>query len=219
MMKKVSLILCAVILIITSCEKSYDEVQIGNQVWMAENLDVDKFRNGDPIPQAKTDDEWERAGENGEPAWCYYDNDPSHGEKYGKLYNWYAIIDARGLAPEGWLTPSDDDWRVLKEYLGGERTAGTKMKSNIGWSKDGNGTNESGFSGIPGGYRLKDGEFNNIGRSGSWWGRWNDSQGISINPSPDGNAWVFNLDYESDRSKSYLASSKSNGLSVRCIKK
>lgn len=77
-----------------------EEVIIGDQVWMASNLDVDTFRNGDPIPHAKTDEDWELAGANGEPAWCYYGNNPGNSEEFGKLYNWYAVNDPRGLAPE-----------------------------------------------------------------------------------------------------------------------
>jgi len=71
-------------------------VTIGNQVWMTKNLNVDKFRNGDPIPHARTDEEWKKAGENEEPAWCYYESDTRNGEKFGKLYNWYAVNDKRG---------------------------------------------------------------------------------------------------------------------------
>ena len=85
-------------------------VTIGTQVWMTKNLDVATFRNGDPIPEAKSNEEWEKAGENKQPAWCYYDNDPANGAKYGKLYNWYAVNDPRGLAPEGWHVPSIDEW-------------------------------------------------------------------------------------------------------------
>ncbi len=77
------------------------EIKIGDQIWSTENLNVDKFRNGDPIPLVKTEDDWEKACDNKEPAWCYYDSDPANGEKYGALYNWYAVIDPRGLAPEG----------------------------------------------------------------------------------------------------------------------
>lgn len=73
-----------------------EEVKIGDQIWMTRNLNVDKFCNGDPIPETKTNEEWIKAGENGKPAWCYYDNDPANGEKYGKLYNWYAVNDPRG---------------------------------------------------------------------------------------------------------------------------
>jgi len=145
------------------------EVKSGTQVWMTKNLDVATFRNGDPIPQAKTNEEWEKAGKNQQPAWCYYDNDPANGAKYGKLYNWYAVNDPRGLAPEGWHIPSDNEWTVLTDYLGGKEAAGHKMKSTGGWIEKGNGSNTSGFSGLPGGYRINYGPFKNIGFNGFWW--------------------------------------------------
>lgn len=88
-------------------ENVYKTVKIGDQIWMAENLNVEKFRNYETIPEAKTKSEWEEAGENKQPAWCYYDNDPVNGAKYGKLYNWYAVIDPRGLAPSGWHIPNE----------------------------------------------------------------------------------------------------------------
>jgi len=106
-------------------------VTIGTQVWTTKNLDVSTFRNGDVIPQASTDEAWKAAGENKQPAWCYYDNDPKNGTKYGKLYNWYAVNDPRGLAPAGYHIPTDAEWTVLTDYLGGE--AGKKMKSTTGW--------------------------------------------------------------------------------------
>lgn len=130
-MKKVSLIF---ILLIVFGGISYAQtVTIGAQVWMTKNLDVSTFRNGDPIPQAKTNEEWEKAGENKQAAWCYYENDASNGTKYGKLYNWYAVVDVRGLAPQGYHIPSDQEWTILTDYLGGEAAAGTKMKSVSGW--------------------------------------------------------------------------------------
>ena len=110
-------------------DASHNEVTIGSQVWMTENLNVDKFRNGDPIPEAKTYEEWKKAGENKQPAWCNYKNDPANGEKYGKLYNWFAVNDPRGLAPKGCHIPSDKEWTVLTDFLGGNKVAGTKMKS------------------------------------------------------------------------------------------
>ena len=110
------------------------KVTIGTQVWTTKNLDVATFRNGDAIPQAKTDEEWKAAGENKQPAWCYYDNKAANGTKYGKLYNWYAVNDPRGLAPIGYHIPTDDEWTVLSTFLGGEDLAGKKMKSRSGWS-------------------------------------------------------------------------------------
>jgi len=144
-------------------------VTIGTQVWMTKNLNVSTFRNGDAIPEAKTDEEWKKAGQNKQPAWCYYDNDPTNGVKYGKLYNWYAVNDPRGLAPVGYHIPSDAEWTTLTDYLGGEDVAGTKMKSKQGWANDGNGTNSSGFSGLPGGFLDYRGSFCCIGRYGIWW--------------------------------------------------
>jgi uncharacterized protein (TIGR02145 family) len=103
-------------------------IKIGTLTWTAKNLDVTTFRNGDSIPQAKSDAEWVAAGENYQPAWCYYDNDPKNGTKYGKLYNWFAVNDARGLAPSGWHIPTDEEWTELSTFLGGEDVAGDKMK-------------------------------------------------------------------------------------------
>ena len=156
---------------------SYDEVKIGNQVWMDKNLNVDHFRNGDPIPQAKTKEEWSYAIENKEPAWCYYDNNSSNGSKYGKLYNWYAVIDKRGLAPEGWHVSTDEDWRILNKYLGGyEGKAAHKLKSKSDWKDDDFSTgigastrNSTGFSGLPGGACSLDFDFEHLNEIGRFW--------------------------------------------------
>jgi uncharacterized protein (TIGR02145 family) len=111
----------------------YKTVTIGTQVWMKENLNVSTFRNGDSIPEAKTEKEWIAAGYNEQPAWCYYNYDHVNGTKYGKLYNWCAVNDARGVAPSGYHVPTDVEWTVLADFLGGESVAGGKMKSTIGW--------------------------------------------------------------------------------------
>jgi uncharacterized protein (TIGR02145 family) len=185
-------------------------ITIGTQVWMTQNLNVDKFRNGDPIPEAKTPGEWKAYGDAGEAAWCYYDNDPKNGEKYGKLYNWFAVSDPRGLAPQGWHIPSDDEWKVLTDYLGGEHKAGAKMKAKSGWSNDGNGTNSSGFSGLPGGDRVWDGSFNGVGGSGSWWSSMEFDARRSY-------AWARNLNCGLG-SVSRLRQFKRYGFSVRCLR-
>ncbi len=148
---------------------SAKEVTIGQQVWMTENLNVSTFRNGDPITEVKNDEEWNIADDKGEPAWCYYDNNAANGTKYGKLYNWYAVNDSRGLAPQGYHIPTDAEWTKLTDYLGGEDIAGKKMKCSSGWINNGNGTNSSGFSGLPGGFRNFSGEFYSIGKFGCWW--------------------------------------------------
>jgi len=122
-------------LVIFSASNSFTQsVTIGTQTWSAKNLNVATFRNGDAIPQAKTDEEWEAAGANRQPAWCYYENNTANGTKYGKLYNWYAVNDYRGLAPAGWHVPTDEEWTVFSTFLGGEDVAGKKMKSTSGWN-------------------------------------------------------------------------------------
>ncbi|MBU3713406.1 MAG: hypothetical protein FGM46_00490 [Ferruginibacter sp.] len=188
-------------------------VTIGKQVWMSENLNVDKFRNGDLIPEAKTDEEWKKAGEEGNPAWCYYENrssqdDPENGEKYGKLYNWYAVNDSRGLAPKGWHIPSDDEWSILTNFLGGAKVAGEKMKSKTGWNEGGNGSNSSGFSGLPGGSRTYSGAFNTFGDDGYWW---------SSTEEGTLNAWYRYMDYDYSTIVR-LNYDKANGFSVRCLR-
>jgi len=215
-MKKVSLILSAVVMtamMLSSCGGSASkEVTIGKQVWMSENLNVDKFRNGDPIPEAKTDEEWKKAGENGQPAWCYYKNNPDNGDRYGKLYNWYAVNDSRGLAPEGWKIPSDEDWSRLTDFLGGESVAGKKMKYTDFWAdndgESGNGTNESGFSGLPGGSRSLNGTFDNVGKYGYWW---------SSTENDTNYAWYRSLNYDGGN-VSRANDGKGNGFSVRCLR-
>jgi len=149
--------------------KDFGTVRIGSQPWAVANLNVNTFRNGDSIPEARTNKEWVTAGESGKPAWCYYNNDPANGLKYGKLYNWYAVNDPRGLAPVGWTLSSDADWTKLIYYLGGQEAAGRKMKSTGGWIEGNNGTNETGFIGLPGGYRVENGTFLNFGSIGIWW--------------------------------------------------
>ena len=183
-------------------------VAIGTQVWMTKNLDVSTFRNGDPIPQVKTSEEWEKAGENKQPAWSYYENAQANGAKYGKLYNWYAVSDPRGLAPKGWHIPSDKEWTVLTDYLGGEAVAGKKMKSNTGWSENGNGINSSGFTALPGGFRNYFGAFYYIGSYGFWWS--------STKVSAD-DAWFRALGY--NYGDLYRGTNhKVDGFSVRCLR-
>jgi uncharacterized protein (TIGR02145 family) len=183
-------------------------VKIGNQVWMTENLNVERFRNGDLIPEAKTAEAWINAGNAKRPAWCYYDNDPKNGNKYGKLYNWYALNDRRGLAPAGWHVPTDYEWTVLSTFLGGENLAGIKMKSTSGWNDNGNGNNSNGFSGLPGGYRLSNGSFSYVGGNGCWWS-------ASENDVTD--AWNRYLSSFNSTLLRYY-DDKYNGFSVRCIK-
>ena len=185
------------------------EVKIGQQVWTAENLHVFNFRNGDPIPIVKSNEEWQKAGENKQAAWCYFDNDSSNGTKYGKLYNWYAVNDPRGLAPKGWHIPSDQEWTDLTNYLGGKEQVGAKMKSKKGWNENGNGTNSSGFSGLPGGLRSSYGAFDVIGYYGYWW---------SSTKHDTFFAWNRSLRYYSLVMYAEVSTLREDGFSVRCLR-
>lgn len=145
------------------------EVKIGSQTWSSKNLDVAFYRNGDPIPQVTDTAIW---GELKTGAWCYYENDAAMGKVYGKLYNWYAVNDPRGLAPAGWHIPSDKEWNVLENTLGGSKVAGGKMKEAgmHNWRKPNTaGDNSSGFAGLPGGNRDLDGYFEDEALFGYWW--------------------------------------------------
>jgi uncharacterized protein (TIGR02145 family) len=186
----------------------YLDQEIGDQIWMTENLNVSQFRNGDIIPEAKTSEEWENAGNNEEPAWCYYDNDPANAEKYGKLYNWFAVNDSRGLAPEGWHIPTHNEFYELESAL--QPKPGKKLKSITDWSFDQNGTNESGFNGYPGGCREFDNtsEFKSMFKAGVWWTSTMDNQNY---------AWGHFLQYKDDNLDRDRFNIKS-GFSVRCIK-
>jgi uncharacterized protein (TIGR02145 family) len=218
-MFKTQIILCLVVahFFMHSCSttlidqdgKSYKTIRVSEQVWMAENLNVSKFRNGDTIPEAIRSEDWINAGRKNEPAWCYYNNDPDSGKKYGKLYNWFAVNDPRGLAPEGWHVPSDAEWSELIDYIGGEDIAGKKMKSTIGWNGGGNGTDKSGLSILPAGNRASSGNFNFTGLCGFFWCTTEELITTEI--------WIHYLYYGSDNVIRYHGN-KLKGLSVRCLK-
>jgi len=166
--------------ILSEIKPQYKSVIIGNQEWMTRNFDVDRFQNGVLIPHVESNEEWKKAGENGQPAWCYYKNNPENGKKYGKLYNWYAVNDPCGLAPESWHVPTDEEWTSLVRFLG-EEVAGFKLKAVKGWKnwrywedgpreiKNGNGDNSSGFNALPGGYRYYDDRFHKIREDALFW--------------------------------------------------
>lgn len=147
----------------------YNGIQIENQLWIIENLNVSKYRNGDDIPHVQNEDEWKNLTTG---AWCYYDNDKNYGDTYGKLYNWYAINDPRGLAPEGYHIPSHEEWDILMANLGGDFGAGGKMKEkgNLHWNAaNDKANNQSGFTALPGGFRWPEDGFSEIGVTCSFW--------------------------------------------------
>jgi uncharacterized protein (TIGR02145 family) len=196
------------------------EAKIGNQIWMAENLKVTKFRNGDPIPEANSKQEWAYAAKNAQPAWCYVEGDPTTLNKFGILYNWYAVNDSRGLAPEGWHIPSDYEWNEIADFLGGKEIAGVKMKSKESWEGGFNGSNSSGFNGLPSG--SCNGEYyKRTGVGGYWW---------SSTELDNTNAWYYSLwwgrqldvayytEYFPDDHLYRETGIKALGFSARCVK-
>jgi uncharacterized protein (TIGR02145 family) len=195
-------------------EVKYDTVKICEQVWMIKNLDVDKYRNGDIIIEVKDADEWENL-ETG--AWCYYNNDPELGKIYGKLYNWYAVNDPRGLAPQGWHVASDSEWTELENCLGGSDVAGGKLKST-GTIERGGGlwrtpnegaTNSSGFYALPGGLRQFNGSFHYIGRYGDWW------SASEVDAMNSCSRFMYYYLSSIDR---YNGGNASSGFAVRCVR-
>lgn len=160
---------------------TYVTVEINDDVWFVENLATKLFANGDTIIEARTNEEWQFALYNQIPAWCYPVNDSTQYDTHGLMYNFYALTDPRGLAPEGWHVSSSGDWQKLIDDHGGEWNAGNELKYTSGWNNDGNGSNSTHFCGLPGGYRISTGSFmTGIGEYGWWW----TSTPIDGSPSP-----------------------------------
>jgi uncharacterized protein (TIGR02145 family) len=179
-------------------------VKIKDQVWMAENLNVSCYNNGDTIPQIKNPSDWSKLKSG---AWCYYNNKAENGEKYGKLYNWYAVHDPRGLAPRGFHIPTDAEWTRLIENLG-EEEAGAKIKATKGWKNNSNSSNDAGFSAFPGGYRYFVGSYLYEGNNACFW--------TATESQTKNKAWGRTLHSnftEVGRDDGSIGS----GLSVRCI--
>lgn len=209
---------------------TYMSVSICSQIVTMTNLNVSKYNDGTPIPQVTDPTQWANLTTG---AWCYYNNDPANGALYGKLYNWYAvagIYDAaslanptlrKKLAPTGWFIPSDDEFTQFTDCLGGSTIAGGKMKAtgtietNSGLWQSPNiaASNESGFTGIPSGYRNNDATFGGIGTYAMWWSS-SMSESSSSNPT---HAWFRSLYYGySDVYRSNW--SRNFGFSIRCFK-
>ncbi len=186
----------------------YSVVQIGTQMWMAENLKTTKYRNGDSIPNVTDNTQW---GNLTTGAYCDYDNTQGNSIIYGKLYNWYAVADSLNLCPTGWHVPTDAEWTILTTYLGGESFAGGKLKDicKALWdSPNIDATNETGFTGLPGGYRIGNGIFDDISHSGSWWSSTESSANYAwFRYMKDYDGYVMRYGYDKDF-----------GFSVRCVK-
>lgn len=184
----------------------YKTVTLGTQVWMAENIKTGRYRNGDPIPNVTNDSSWSVLT-TGAFSWYNHDSLTNHC-RFGRLYNWYTCVDSRNLCPTGWHIPSEADWRTLIQFLGGDSLAGTKMKASAGWSSNGNGTNTSGFSAVPSGFRAQSGAFLSIGEGSNFWST------AALNTI---SAWYQVLSYNTGNTV-WLSHAKGNALSVRCVK-
>ena len=219
----ISLILMFVLIFVSGCNKDkepttvtdadgnvYHQVIIGTQTWMIENLKTTKYKEGTVIPNITDATAWNSLST---PSYCWYNNDEATNKTtYGALYNWYAI-NTGILCPTGWHVPTDEEWSILGNYLGGESIAGGKLKETgtTHWVSPNTGaTNETGFLALPGGERDFEGNFAAIGNYGLWWS----STEVGVGTA---GAWYRWLSYSDSQLKGdsffkYLA------YSVRCIK-
>lgn len=188
---------------------------MNGQEWMSENLNTELFNNGDPIPNITDNITWSNLTT---PAWCYADNNIANGAIYGKLYNYYVVDDSRNICPTGWHVPSQAEWVDLYNYLGGDasvadkmKTTGTEQAGTGLWQQPNNGTNESGFSGKPGGFRfgvVNSGSFNSPSANAIWW---------SSTVYDASNTHSFIIDFWTGITLPFWSSNEL-GLSIRCLK-
>ena len=191
---------------------TYKTVYIGTQQWMAENLKVSKYSDGTAIPNVTGNTEWSNLSTG---AWSYYNNDAVNNAKYGKLYNWYAVSPItngnKNVCPTGWHVPTDAEWIVLTNYLGGESVAGGKMKEvgTSNWnSPNTDASNTSLFSALPGGGRSYSGDYGSIGNYGIWWSS-------TLNDTYNARALFL---VNSNSSANRGVTDKPYGRSVRCLR-
>jgi uncharacterized protein (TIGR02145 family) len=187
---------------------TYSVVEIGDQCWFAENLRTTVYADDSSIPEVYGYSAWTGLSTD---ARCNYGNNAYYAGTYGRLYNWYAVDNANGLCPSGWHVPTDGEWTALEDYItaqGFNGTEGTALKSTGDWDGGGNGTDNFGFSALPGGYRgTYYGIFHNAGGLGFWWSsssNGGDAWGRSMSNSNPG---IFRDDY-----------SPRSGFSVRCLR-
>jgi uncharacterized protein (TIGR02145 family) len=187
----------------------YQTITIGTQVWMAENLKVTRYRNGDSIPNVTDATAWSNLSTG---AYCNYNNDVNNVAVYGRLYNWYAVDTSLNIAPAGWHVPTDAEWDTLVSYLGGYTVAGGKMKETdtTHWPSPNTGaTNESGFTALPGGYRYGDGSYSIMGHNANFWS--------STEYYTMYYAWARSLSYDNSGVYRYYDDLR-HGVSVRCVR-
>lgn len=189
----------------------YNTIQIGTQTWMTENLKVTHYRDGTPIPLVPDSISWMYINDG---YYAYYNNDTNNIAKYGLIYNWYAAFNSHNIAPTGWHIPSDAEWDILINYVGGEMIAGGKLKEKdtTHWETPNTGaTDENGFRALPGGYYSYQAKFLNIRTRGDWWTVPIDSSMVSPK--------TFMLEYD----QAYICWAfwgldRQTGVSIRCVK-
>jgi uncharacterized protein (TIGR02145 family) len=181
----------------------YKTVKIGSQIWMKENLKVSRYQNGDPIPTNLSHNEWEKTTSG---AFAIYDNDAANNTNYGKLYNWYAVTDSRGLCPVDWHVPSEEEWIYLEDFINKANIAKGKKRESNWWRF---------FSGLRGGRRSNDGHYNFIAMDGFWWSTTEITSGcVDLNQNAIDlalNKYFFDLAFGGCNHKQY-------GYSVRCLR-
>ncbi|MDY0198584.1 MAG: FISUMP domain-containing protein [Tenuifilaceae bacterium] len=184
----------------------YTTIIIGTQEWMAQNLMTTKYNDGTPITHVTDNNEWTQLASE---AYCWYENDEeTYGNLYGALYNWYAV-NTEGICPIGWHVPTDEEWLTLVDFAGGVDNAAAKLKATSEWNEGGNGTDEYGFSALPGGWRIHaTGSFSDLGINGNWW---------TATEYDMGNAKNRFMYYGDDKVNS-TSWRKKAGFSVRCVR-
>jgi len=185
----------------------YNVVTIGGQCWTVENLRTTRFRNGVAIPLVADSLQWKNKTT---PAYCWYNDDDTKEAVYGKLYNWFTVVNANGLCPAGWHVPTDFEWTQLTTFLQGTDVAGGKLKETgtSNWEAPNQGASDMfGFKALPGGYRFSDGGFYYFGTDGLYWSSTNDG------------SLGWHRSFNNSTEDSYRAALfRKNGYSCRCIK-
>lgn len=206
-------LMCASLMFAGYTSMAQESVKIGTQVWTTSNLTVTNYRNGDSITVVTERKDWEMAGKEKKPVMCFYDFHTENGLKHGALYNWYAVNDPRGLAPAGWHIPTNDEWKKLTAYLGGEELCAHKLKAKSVWPENTisnvKATNSSGFTALPDGYINWSGRCMGLGTVGEWW---------SSSEAGDVNAFLRVIDATTGELVGKPALPKKHGASVRCVK-
>lgn len=189
-------------------KNTYETIVVDGKKWTTSNLNTTRFQDGSFIPEVTSEKQWKKYMKKKKPAFCYYNFSKKNGEKFGILYNWYAVNDERGLAPKGYHVATDKEWKALIENFGGAEKAGSKLKSVMDWTEDKNSDNESKFNALPGGFTEDCSKFEQMGYYGYWW---------SSTEAVMSNAYsytMYYLDGKVERKVNY----KYAGLSVRCVR-